>query len=134
MLPDGVVNPGDMTSFNHYALGAVADWLHRTVAGLAPAAPGYRRVAVRPRPGGGLAHAEAVHDSPYGRIRVAWRRAAGRLDLDVTLPPGVTAVVELPAGGLAPVAAAAGEHRFSCPFRDPAEDPAPVEITHPFNA
>ncbi|MCB0241082.1 MAG: alpha-L-rhamnosidase, partial [Anaerolineae bacterium] len=37
MLPDGRVNPGKMTSFNHYALGAVADWLHRTVAGLAPA-------------------------------------------------------------------------------------------------
>ncbi len=36
MLPDGKVNPGEMTSFNHYALGAVADWLHRTAAGLAP--------------------------------------------------------------------------------------------------
>ncbi|MGI0501413.1 hypothetical protein ABY44_00005, partial [Burkholderia sp. ZZQ-2] len=33
MLPDGTVNPGTMTSFNHYALGAVADWLHRSVAG-----------------------------------------------------------------------------------------------------
>ncbi len=36
LLPDGSVNPGQMTSFNHYAFGAVADWLHRTVAGLAP--------------------------------------------------------------------------------------------------
>ena len=50
MLPDGRINPGEMTSFNHYALGAVADWLHRTVAGLAPAAPGYRGSLVRPRP------------------------------------------------------------------------------------
>ena len=40
LLPDGTVNPGEMTSFNHYALGAVADWLHRTVAGLRPARPG----------------------------------------------------------------------------------------------
>ena len=40
MLPDGSINPGEMTSFNHYALGAVADWMHRTVAGLAPAGPG----------------------------------------------------------------------------------------------
>ena len=40
MLPDGSINPGEMTSFNHYALGAVADFLHRVVAGLAPAAPG----------------------------------------------------------------------------------------------
>ena len=36
MLPDGTINPGEMTSFNHYALGAVADWMHRTVGGLAP--------------------------------------------------------------------------------------------------
>ena len=42
-----------MTSFNHYALGAVADWLHRTVAGLAPAAPGYRRLEMQPTPAAG---------------------------------------------------------------------------------
>ena len=45
LLPDGTVNPGEMTSFNHYALGAVADWLHRTVAGLAPDAPDTRACA-----------------------------------------------------------------------------------------
>ena len=66
MLPDGSINPGEMTSFNHYALGAVADWLHRTVAGLAPAAPGYRRLAIAPHPGGGLTHARARHRTPYG--------------------------------------------------------------------
>jgi alpha-L-rhamnosidase len=49
MLPDGSVNTGWMTSFNHYALGAIADWLHRYAAGLAPATPGYRRIRVRPR-------------------------------------------------------------------------------------
>jgi len=70
MLPDGRVNPGEMTSFNHYALGAVADWLHRTVAGLAPGAPGYRRLVVAPRPGGGLTHAAASHETPYGRADV----------------------------------------------------------------
>ena len=36
MLPDGSVNPGQMTSFNHYAFGAVADWMHRVIGGLAP--------------------------------------------------------------------------------------------------
>ena len=53
MLPDGTINPGEMTSFNHYALGAVADWMHRTIGGLTPAQPGYRRIEIRPRPGGG---------------------------------------------------------------------------------
>ena len=50
LRPDGTVNPGEMTSFNHYALGAVADWLHRSVAGLAPALPGYRRAGHPPTP------------------------------------------------------------------------------------
>ncbi|GLL05187.1 alpha-L-rhamnosidase [Dactylosporangium matsuzakiense] len=132
LLPDGTVNPGEMTSFNHYALGAVADWLHRTVAGLAPAAPGYRRVLVRPRPGGGLEHAEAVHDSPYGRIRVAWRRSHNRLHVQVTLPPGVTARVELP-GTAETFEAGSGLSEYTCELRNPADDPRPSEPVHPFD-
>jgi alpha-L-rhamnosidase len=96
MLPDGRINPGQMTSFNHYALGAVADWLHRTVAGLAPAAPGYRSIVVRPLPGGGLTRASARHDCPYGTAAVAWERSGGRFRLRVQVPVGVTATVHLP--------------------------------------
>ena len=48
MLPDGTINPGQMTSFNHYALGAVADWMHRTIGGIAPLAPGYAEVLIAP--------------------------------------------------------------------------------------
>ena len=73
LLPDGSVNPGDMTSFNHYALGSVVDWLHRTVGGLAPLEPGYRRFRVAPRPGGGLTSAET-------QPRDTARPGAGRLD------------------------------------------------------
>ena len=78
MLPDGSINPGDMTSFNHYAFGAVADWLHRTVAGLAPAAPGYRRLRIAPRPGPGITSAAATHETPYGTAAVAWTLTTGR--------------------------------------------------------
>lgn len=49
-----LIGGGTMTSFNHYALGAVGDWLHRVVAGISPDAPGYRRIRFAPRPGGGL--------------------------------------------------------------------------------
>ena len=45
LRPDGTLNPGGMTSFNHVALGSVADWLHRVAAGLAPAAPGYKKIS-----------------------------------------------------------------------------------------
>src|SRR6185295_5734005 len=71
MRPDGSVNPDGMTSFNHYALGAVADWMHRTIAGLAPGAPGYRRLIVRPRPPQALTMAAASHITPYGEASVS---------------------------------------------------------------
>jgi alpha-L-rhamnosidase len=118
LLPDGTVNPGEMTSFNHYALGAVADWMHRTVAGLAPAAPAYRRLLVRPRPGGGLRHAEAAHETPYGRAEVRWRREDGALEVDVVVPPSTTALIDLPAADFEPVEVGAGAHHFSVAYRD----------------
>ncbi len=121
MLPDGSINPGEMTSFNHYALGAVADWMHRVLGGLAPGAPGYRTVLVAPRPGGGITWARTAHRTPYGLAEVSWRRASGRLTLDVLVPTGTTALVTLP--GAAPAPAGPGRHRFDCAYRDPDEDP-----------
>ncbi|MGV8910329.1 MAG: family 78 glycoside hydrolase catalytic domain [Propionicimonas sp.] len=95
LLADGTVNPGEMTSFNHYALGSVADWMHRVVAGLAPAAPGYRQVRFAPTPGGGLTSASARHDSPYGRIAIAWRLEGNELVVDTELPIGTTGSLEI---------------------------------------
>ena len=112
MLPDGSVNPGEMTSFNHYALGAVVDFLHRVVAGLAPAEPGYRKLRIAPQPGVGLEHAEARLETPYGLASSAWRIADGRFVLDVTVPTGATAEVVLPFGENEPVVVASGAHRF----------------------
>jgi alpha-L-rhamnosidase len=123
MLPDGSINPGEMTSFNHYALGAVADWLHRVVVGLAPAAPGYREILVRPVPGGGLTHASARHETPYGPASVAWRRAAGRFVLHVAVPVGAHATVHLPGGG-APERVGHGQHHWE--VADP--QPAPRSV------
>lgn len=119
MLPDRTINPGQMTSFNHYALGAVGDWLHRSVAGLAPAAAGYRRLAVRPRPGPGLSHAFARHRTPYGEATVAWRREGGKLHVEITVPIGCRAEVDLP--GQEPLEVGPGEHAWT--VRDPVEAP-----------
>ena len=96
LLPDGTVNPSKTASLNHYALGAIADWLHRTVAGLAPAEPGFRRLLIRPRPGGGLTYAATAHQTPYGRAAVAWHMDDATLVVDLDVPPGTTATVELP--------------------------------------
>ena len=111
MLPDGTVHPGTMTSFNHYALGAVADWLHRVVAGIAAAAPGYRTIRFAPRPGGGFTSASGAHETPYGRASIAWRIADGTLSVDVVVPTGADAVVDLP--GLDPVMVGSGAHTFT---------------------
>ena len=128
MLPNGDVNPGEMTSFNHYALGAVVDFMHRRIAGLAPAAPGYRAVAVEPRPGGGLTSATAVHESPHGRIEVGWRREGERFLLRVVLPPEVSARIVLPGSGEV-LERTGGEHELEDRLR-PAEldPPMPARI------
>ena len=102
---------------------AVADWLHRTVAGLVPAEPGYRRILVSPRPGGRLTSASAAHETPYGRAEVGWTRAADRMAVTVLVPPGTTAVVRLPAPEWAEVTVGSGRHAFACRFRPASDDP-----------
>jgi alpha-L-rhamnosidase len=128
MLADGTINPGQMTSFNHYALGAVADWLHRTVAGLAPAAPGYRRISVRPEPTRRLTAASARLRTPYGDAAVEWERAGGLFSLRVVVPVGATAVVHLP-GEAEPAEVGHGEHTWGLADAWGAEGALPAAAT-----
>ena len=97
LLPDGTVNPGRMTSFNHYALGSIADWMHRVVAGLAPAEPGYRTIRFAPTPGP-LTSASARHETPYGVASIAWERRGEALDVEIEVPVGARGIVELASG------------------------------------
>ena len=122
LLADGSVNPGEMTSFNHYALGAVVDFLHRVVGGLELVDAGWSRVRVAPRPGGGLRRASTAHLSPHGRIAVEWSRDGESLTVDIEVPAAVTAVVDLPGGP--PVEVGEGMHRFTAPYRSASDDPA----------
>jgi alpha-L-rhamnosidase len=92
-----------MNSFNHYAFGAVGDWMYRYLAGLDLLEPGYRRVAFRPRPGAGLTSARASHESLYGVHSCAWRlEPGGTLHVELAVPPNTTAVLELPPGAALP--------------------------------
>ena len=85
-----------MNSFNHAALGCVAEWLHEDLAGLAPGAPGYRTMLVRARPAGGIDRAQATHESPYGHHAVAWVADGRRLEITLDVPPNTFADVVLP--------------------------------------
>lgn len=98
MLPDGTVNPGDMTSFNHFAFGAVADWMHSRLAGIAPLEPGWRRIRFHPAVDSGLQHAGAEHITPYGRASIRWERTSDGTDVTVVVPVGTTAVLHAPTG------------------------------------
>ena len=113
MLPDGSINPGQMTSFNHYALGAVCDWVYQVVGGLRAAEPGYRSVLVKPVPGEGIDWARTELESPVGHLAVNWKKGPdGMFSLEVELPCGVPAVIELPDGSTWHVAG--GAHQFGC--------------------
>jgi alpha-L-rhamnosidase len=92
-------DPG-MNSFNHYAFGAVGDWLYRYVGGIDqdPAAAGFKRIVIRPRPAEGLTSATAEHDSVYGTVKSTWEaRPGGGISLAVTVPANTSATVYVPA-------------------------------------
>jgi alpha-L-rhamnosidase len=128
MLPSGSINPGEMTSFNHYALGAVADWLHRVVAGLAAAAPGYRELLVRPAPTRNLTAASARHRTPYGDTEVSWERSEGRFWMRVVVPVGATATVHVP-GLSEPVRVGHGTHTWEATDPVAVGGPLPAQAT-----
>ena len=113
----GFQDPG-MNSFNHYAYGAIGDWLYRVVAGIDTDSrePGYKRILLHPRPGPGLTWARARLDSPYGRILSAWEIADGRFEWDVTIPPNTTALLTLP-GERESREIGSGTYHFSEPYK-----------------
>ena len=85
--------------------------MHRTIAGIAPASPGYAEVLIAPRPGGGLTWAKASLDTPHGRITTSWSvDHAGVVDLQLEVPSDVTATVRL--GGMPDQEVGVGLHRF----------------------
>lgn len=84
-----------MNSFNHYAYGAIGEWLYETVAGMSLVEPGYKRIRFNPAPGGPLTMAEARLETPYGTASSRWERIGDHLLLHVTVPPNTTGEVVL---------------------------------------
>jgi len=96
---NGAFQDAGMNSFNHYAYGAIGEWLYRVVAGLEidPAQPGYKHILIQPQPGGNLTYARASLQSRYGQIESAWKIAGGRFSLAIDIPANTSATVKLPA-------------------------------------
>lgn len=113
LLPDGSVNPGEMTSFNHYALGSVADWMHQTIGGISPEEPGYRRLRFNPIPGRGVTSAVCSLRTPYGRAACRWSFENGRMDLEIDVPPNCSAIVVRPGLEAEEISVTSGNHGWS---------------------
>ena len=111
--PIGDDGTDKMISYNHYASGAVGDFLYRRVAGLEPLEPGYRRFRVKPIPGGGLTQACAWTETPYGRVQAEWEIKDHQMTVKVTVPVGAEGELILPDGRQ--VALQSGVHTQTCP-------------------
>jgi len=103
LKPDGSFQDEGMNSFNHYAYGAIGEWMYTVMAGLAidPAAPGYKHIFIQPRPGGGFTRVSASHATPYGRVSSAWSLDAQAFELIVEVPANTAATIRLPGARLA---------------------------------
>jgi alpha-L-rhamnosidase len=96
--PDSTFQDAGMNSFNHYAYGAIGDWMYRVVAGIEidPERPGYKHVLIQPRPGGGLSSVRASLNSMYGAVGSHWEFVDDRFSLRVRIPPNTRATIRLP--------------------------------------
>lgn len=94
---DGSINTPSMNSFNHYAFGAVVDWLYGKAAGIEPIeeAPGYAQVRIAPVPDKRLGFARAELKTAHGMIRSAWAFTPGGLRYEIEVPEGVRAHIQL---------------------------------------
>ncbi|NOY57644.1 MAG: family 78 glycoside hydrolase catalytic domain [Calditrichaeota bacterium] len=93
----GFQNPS-MNSFNHYAYGAVGEWMYRTILGINPddAQPGFKHFFIAPQPGGYLTWAKGEYNSIHGKIAVDWKRADGKIILKIQTPTNTSATVTVP--------------------------------------
>lgn len=96
--PDGSFQATTMNSFNHYAYGAIGDWMYRIMACLDadPAVPGYKSLRIQPHVGGGFSHASAEYKSLYGLSASSWKLEGKKLVVELKIPGNTAATVILP--------------------------------------
>jgi alpha-L-rhamnosidase len=97
--PDGTFQTPGMNSFNHYAYGAIGDWMYRAIAGIDTdeSGPGYKQIRIKPHIGGNLTFARADLQTYYGKVSSHWKSENGKLQLNVEIPANTKATVYIPA-------------------------------------
>ena len=99
--PDSTFQTPGMNSFNHYAYGAIGDWMYRVAAGIdtQESGPGYKKIVIKPHPGGNFSTMKAELQTLYGKVKSEWKKEGTSFSLDVDVPPNTTAMVYLPTSG-----------------------------------
>ena len=97
--PDSTFQTPGMNSFNHYAYGAIGDWMYRIIAGIDTYEDGvgYKHIKIKPTIGGSLKYAEASLQTYYGKISSGWKKEGDKLTMDIEIPVNTTATVYVPA-------------------------------------
>jgi alpha-L-rhamnosidase len=90
-------DPG-MNSFNHYAYGAIGDWMYRVSAGIETRDPGYKHLIIQPHPTRRLTYSKANFESSYGTVASGWERNGDKITVSVKIPANNIATIVLPAG------------------------------------
>jgi len=100
--PDGSFQNKGMNSFNHYAYGAIGEWLYRVVAGIEidESKPGYKHIIIQPNPGGGLTYAKAKVNSMYGPVESGWKIEQNKRTFTIEIPPNTSATVRIPSANV----------------------------------
>ncbi|HPQ47226.1 MAG TPA: alpha-L-rhamnosidase C-terminal domain-containing protein, partial [Clostridia bacterium] len=109
--PDGSFEDPAMNSFNHYAYGAIGDWIYKYILGITAIEPGYSEIGIAPIPIEGIDHAKGHYDSIHGRISVDWQILEGRFLMDVEIPANCKSRIVLP-GNSREVSVGSGAYHF----------------------
>jgi alpha-L-rhamnosidase len=99
--PDGTFETPTMNSYNHYAYGAIGDWMYRVIAGIdtKTEGPGYKQIVIKPTIGGNLENASADYETNYGKVSSHWKLDTGNFLLDVEIPANTKATIYIPSNG-----------------------------------
>jgi alpha-L-rhamnosidase len=103
--PDKTFEPASMNSFNHYAYGAIGDWMYRILAGLDTdiEGPGYKKIIIKPYIGGKITQASASLDTYYGKLSSGWTIENNKFILAIEIPANTSATVFIPAKNVASI-------------------------------
>jgi alpha-L-rhamnosidase len=100
--PDGTFQTPGMNSFNHYAYGAIGDWMYRVATGIdtEESAPGYKSIVIKPHLDNRLTQASSEYKTGYGLVKSSWKTSDTQNTFEFIVPANTRAVVSIPSNSI----------------------------------